>query len=231
MFKVHLGDTQNSLTEDDFVRISKMTNGFSGSDCDVAVKQAIYQPLRDAQAALYFRQINGFWTPCAETAPGATRMTMMPDFGDDAGIPEVPKGKLRVSPVTAKHFFDILAHCKPTVSQNDLVAFEEWTLEFGEDGNAGSKTGKKKKGAQGDGGEGKNDDAGEGRKEGEAAHMAPTPTPVPIPMEAAPATPAVRSVMSVGESGQVQDASRVAAVSASVRDSGACMSHEWRAGQ
>jgi hypothetical protein len=200
-----------------------MTNGFSGSDCDVAVKQAIYQPLRDAQAALYFRQINGFWTPCAETAPGATRMTMMPDFGDDAGIPEVPKGKLRVSPVTAKHFFDILAHCKPTVSQNDLVAFEEWTLEFGEDGNEGSKTGKAKKGAQGDGGEGKS--------EGDAAHMAPTPTPMPIPMESAPATPAVRSVMSVGESGHVQDASRVAAVSASVRNNSACIVDEWRAGR
>ena len=76
------------------------------------MKKALYQPVRDSQNALYFRQINGFYTPCAKTAPGAERMTMMLDFGDEGGVKEVPKGKLRVAPVAAKHFYDILAECK-----------------------------------------------------------------------------------------------------------------------
>lgn len=38
MFKVHLGDTPHNLTQTDFDELSRLTEGFSGSDVNVVVK-------------------------------------------------------------------------------------------------------------------------------------------------------------------------------------------------
>lgn len=55
MFKVHLGDTPNALTQADFESLAARTDGFSGSDVNVVVKDVLMEPVRKTQEATHFR--------------------------------------------------------------------------------------------------------------------------------------------------------------------------------
>ncbi len=57
MFKVHLGDTPHNLTQRDFDALGKKTDGFSGSDVSVVVKDVLMEPVRKTQDAMHFRYI------------------------------------------------------------------------------------------------------------------------------------------------------------------------------
>jgi len=57
MFKVHLGDTPNSLTEKDFGDLGQLTAGFSGSDVSVVVKDVLMQPIRLLREATHFKKV------------------------------------------------------------------------------------------------------------------------------------------------------------------------------
>lgn len=57
MFKVHLGDTPNSLAPADFDDLGRRTQGFSGSDVNVVVKDVLMEPVRKTQEATHFRSI------------------------------------------------------------------------------------------------------------------------------------------------------------------------------
>jgi vacuolar protein-sorting-associated protein 4 len=46
MFKIRLGHTPNNLTEDDFFELGKATEGYSGSDITIVVKEAMMMPVR-----------------------------------------------------------------------------------------------------------------------------------------------------------------------------------------
>lgn len=46
MVKLHLGDTPHNLAEADFQRLGQMTEGASGSDIKVLVKEAMMEPLK-----------------------------------------------------------------------------------------------------------------------------------------------------------------------------------------
>lgn len=55
MFKVHLGDTPHTLTQADYAELAKRTEGFSGSDVAVVVKDVLMEPVRQTQEAFFFR--------------------------------------------------------------------------------------------------------------------------------------------------------------------------------
>jgi len=57
MFKVHLGDTPHNLTEKDFQDLGAMTDGFSGSDVSVVVKDVLMQPIRLLREATHYRKV------------------------------------------------------------------------------------------------------------------------------------------------------------------------------
>lgn len=46
MFKIRLGKTPHDLTEDDFFELGKATEGYSGSDITIVVKEAMMMPVR-----------------------------------------------------------------------------------------------------------------------------------------------------------------------------------------
>ncbi|KAF3829771.1 hypothetical protein GH733_001722 [Mirounga leonina] len=56
MFKLHLGTTQNSLTKTDFQELGKKTDGYSGADISVIVRDALMQPVRKVQSATHFKK-------------------------------------------------------------------------------------------------------------------------------------------------------------------------------
>ena len=51
VFKIHLGDTPNNLAEEDFAFLGESTDGLSGSDISVVVREALMEPLRACQTA------------------------------------------------------------------------------------------------------------------------------------------------------------------------------------
>ncbi|NIG60698.1 vacuolar protein sorting-associated protein 4B [Pontoporia blainvillei] len=94
MFKLHLGTTQNSLTEADVRELGKKTEGYSGADISVIVRDALMQPVRKVQSATHFKKVRGpsqadpnnivddLLTPCSPGDPGAIEMTWMDVPGD-----------------------------------------------------------------------------------------------------------------------------------------------------
>lgn len=55
MFKIHLGNTPNDLTEEDFTELGNLTEGYSGSDVSIIVKDALMEPIRICQTAQRFK--------------------------------------------------------------------------------------------------------------------------------------------------------------------------------
>ena len=58
MFKLHLGSTPNSLTESDFNTLGKKTDGYSGADISIIVRDALMQPVRKVQSATHFKRVH-----------------------------------------------------------------------------------------------------------------------------------------------------------------------------
>jgi vacuolar protein-sorting-associated protein 4 len=56
MFRVHLGDTPHDLGDADFQALGARTDGFSGSDVAVCVKDVLMQPIRLLREATHFRE-------------------------------------------------------------------------------------------------------------------------------------------------------------------------------
>uniref|UniRef100_A0A1J3DR80 Protein SUPPRESSOR OF K(+) TRANSPORT GROWTH DEFECT 1 n=1 Tax=Noccaea caerulescens TaxID=107243 RepID=A0A1J3DR80_NOCCA len=129
MFKVHLGDTPHNLTEADFEYLGLKTEGFSGSDVSVCVKDVLFEPVRKTQDAMFFfKSPDGAWMPCGPRQPGAIQTTMQ-DLAAK-GLAE----KIIPPPITRNDFEKVLARQRPTVSKSDLDVHERFTQEFGEEG-------------------------------------------------------------------------------------------------
>ncbi|KAB7505162.1 Vacuolar protein sorting-associated protein 4A [Armadillidium nasatum] len=86
MFKLNLGDTPHSLQEADFRHLGKMTEGYSGADISVVVRDALMQPVRKVQTATHFkivevpskenpRIVEEYYTPCSPGDDGAIEMS------------------------------------------------------------------------------------------------------------------------------------------------------------
>ncbi|KAF4379825.1 hypothetical protein F8388_023842 [Cannabis sativa] len=115
MFKVHLGDTPHNLTESDFESLGRKTEGFSGSDVAVCVKDVLFEPVRKTQDAMFFvKNSDGMWVPCGPKQPGAIQVSMQ----DLAARGEA--SKILPPPISRTDFDKVLARQRPTVSKSDL---------------------------------------------------------------------------------------------------------------
>jgi len=106
MFKLHLGATRHTLTDEDMKYLASKTDGYSGADLGVVVRDAIYEPVRKVQAATHFRRVSGpshkdpsvtlddLWTPCSPGMPGAVEMDWMKV--DPEKLLEPPVSRVRV---------------------------------------------------------------------------------------------------------------------------------------
>ncbi|GLT48740.1 hypothetical protein SLA2020_223480 [Shorea laevis] len=129
IFKVHLGDTQHNLTESDFQILACKTEGFSGSNISVCVKDVLFEPVRKTQDAMFFvKTANDMWMPCAPKQPGAVQITMQ-ELATKGLV-----AKILPPPITKADFDKVLARQRPTVSKADLEVHERFTQEFGEEG-------------------------------------------------------------------------------------------------
>jgi vacuolar protein-sorting-associated protein 4 len=150
MAKLHVGDTPTSLTEADFERLGQLTEGASGSDILVLVKEALMEPIKRCQQARQFlKDAKGNYLPCSQypncsrcppklsSDPpgmdytcrhcGAVRMTLWEIPDDECHLLQCPL-------VSYKDFEAVLRHAFSTVSAEELARYTEWTAMFGQDG-------------------------------------------------------------------------------------------------
>lgn len=132
MFKVHLGDTPNNLSERDYEDLARKSDGFSGSDVSVCVKDVLFEPVRKTQDAMHFKKVHTkdgeMWMPCGPREPGAKQTTMTELAADGLAAKILPP------PISKSDFDKVLAKQRPTVSKDDLIIQDKFTKEFGEEG-------------------------------------------------------------------------------------------------
>jgi len=135
MFKLHLGDTPCQLTSNDFRELAQLTEGYSGSDIAVVVREALMMPVRIVQDATHFKKVLGkdrnnqninktYWQPCSPGDPEAVPMTWMDMNGEDLLEP----------PVSKRHFIQSIKTTRPSVNKSDLENYVKWTKDFGQEG-------------------------------------------------------------------------------------------------
>ncbi|KAG7401229.1 Vacuolar protein sorting-associated protein 4B [Phytophthora boehmeriae] len=163
MLGIHLGDTPNELSDANFTAIAEKTEGCSGSDISVLVRDALMEPLRKCQQAQFFTPCddnahpvrNGpFITPCEDDPACAychmklsTCRSKCPDCKAPCrrcgalrmrlyDLPErgYPDDKLRPPKTCMGDFTRVLEHSTATVAADELNRFVKWTQEFGQDG-------------------------------------------------------------------------------------------------
>lgn len=126
MFKLNIGETPTTLTSTDYQTLANITDGYSGHDIAVVVKDALMQPIRKIQSSTHFKKIgDNQFQPCSPGEPGATEMNWMDLDGDELVEPDL----------TINDFLKAVKTNKPTVNQKDLDKFIEFTNDFGSEGN------------------------------------------------------------------------------------------------
>jgi len=136
MFKANLGSTPNSLDEKDFRTLGERTEGYSGADICIVVRDALMQPVRKVQTSTHFKRVSGpspndpnvfmtdLLTPCSAGDKGATEMTWQ----------DVPGEKLLEPLVTMSDMLKSLSTSKPTVNDEDMKKLDKFKNDFGQEG-------------------------------------------------------------------------------------------------
>jgi len=133
LFEVHLGKTRNSVAKEDFLRLAKESEGYSGADIEILCKDAIFAPIRNLMRATHFKwttaptpedptKMSEYWMACSPGDPEGKRYNMAELPGDPSLV--------READVTYRDFQHSLRTIKPTVVEEDLIALKKWADEF-----------------------------------------------------------------------------------------------------
>ncbi|KAI0982259.1 hypothetical protein GJ496_000691 [Pomphorhynchus laevis] len=137
MFRIHLGNSYHSLKDGDFITLGERTNGYSGADISVVVRDALMYPVRKVQTATHWKTVSGpsrtdprqiesgLFTPCS---PGDVHAV-------ERNWSDIPSDKLLEPIVTMHDMLLALKVQKPTVSIADLENYTKFTTEFGQEGS------------------------------------------------------------------------------------------------
>jgi len=147
MVKLNLGDTPNNLTEEEYEKTGEITEGSSGADIKILVKEALMQPLRRCQKAKQFYVDEDGWYKPSEKYPACStcppKLSSDPPGKDysceDCGamrmsLWDVPTEKLKAPNVLYSDFQTVMKSSVSSVSPEELERFKEWTKLFGQDG-------------------------------------------------------------------------------------------------
>lgn len=136
MFEIHIGNTAHALSPNDFTQLARRTDGYSGADIGIVVRDALMMPIRKVQTATHFKMVSGpspadkttivndLWTPCGPRDAGSQEMNWM----------NIDGTKLKEPNLTIADFLKALQNNRPTVNAEDLKRFEDFTSDFGQEG-------------------------------------------------------------------------------------------------
>ena len=121
LLRLRLGKSPHSISDRQFEFLASKTDGFSGADIDVLVRDALMLPVRRMLVATHFRCIDegpdkGKWVPCSSEDVGAEPHTMQ-EIGDE---------NLGNIVITAHDFVPALKTMKPSVKPSDLQKYIDY---------------------------------------------------------------------------------------------------------
>jgi vacuolar protein-sorting-associated protein 4 len=139
LFSLHLKGIPNTLQDHDFSFLAQASDGYTGADIGIVVRDAIMEPIRRVQSATHFMKVPGrpkkddegnmttppgeFFTPCSESTVGAIRKKWT----------ELEPERIQEEPVSLRDMQRALHHTKKTVNKDDLQRIEEFTTTFGQE--------------------------------------------------------------------------------------------------
>ncbi|RCH79966.1 Vacuolar protein sorting-associated protein 4, partial [Rhizopus stolonifer] len=135
MFALNVGNTPCTLSQQEYKQLAEMTEGYSGSDIAVLVRDALMQPIRKVQSATHFKQVTApsrtnpntasqYFTPCSPGDPQAQVMNWMDIEGEQLMEPEL----------TIQDFLKAVKNSRPTVNDADIKQHVSFTQDFGQEG-------------------------------------------------------------------------------------------------
>ncbi|KAI9097183.1 P-loop containing nucleoside triphosphate hydrolase protein [Phlyctochytrium arcticum] len=131
MFQLNVGATKCEMHPPQYRKLAERTDGYSGSDIAVAVRDALMEPVRKVQLATHFRPVGaGKWMPCSPGERGAVERLWT----------EVEAHELEEPPLTELDFIRAVSTTRPSVNGGDILQYSKWTVssasweEFGQEG-------------------------------------------------------------------------------------------------
>lgn len=128
MFQLFVGNTPCNLTPDDYRYLGEISEGYSGSDISIVVREALMIPVRKVQTATHFKWIEfdggNYLTPCSPGDEGAIEKTWT----------EVDSHELKEPILELSDFLRALKTSKPSVGPEDLAAQVKFTNDYGQEG-------------------------------------------------------------------------------------------------
>lgn len=125
MFEIHVGTTPCELGPKDYRVLADKTEGYSGSDIAIVVRDALMQPVRKVISATHFKQVEVEgtmkWTPCSPGDSAAEEKTWS----------DIDSDELLEPPLKLADFLKSLSSTRPTVTESDIKRHEDWTKESG----------------------------------------------------------------------------------------------------
>lgn len=120
LIRLHLGATAHTIADSHFDFLAKRTDGFSGADISILVRDALMLPVRRMITATHFRLVDCKWLPCQPSDDGAEQRSMQ-SIGD---------AMLGEMPITAQDFLPALKTMHASVSPQDLRQYEEFRQQY-----------------------------------------------------------------------------------------------------
>ncbi|CAF0897801.1 unnamed protein product, partial [Rotaria sordida] len=133
MFKAHLGtDIPYEIQDHEWMELGQKANHYSGADIAVVCREALLRPLRRLCSSTHFKRVKNpnsdgsseLWLLCSPDDPDAKEISFDELDCDDLFEP----------PVTMVDMLAALARQKPTVGENNLIAYEKFTEVSGQEG-------------------------------------------------------------------------------------------------
>jgi len=136
MFKLHMGETKATLTDQDYQELGAKAERYSGADIQIVVRDALMQPVRKVQHATHFCHVTqpdrddpskmrtDYLTPCSPGAAGAMEKNWM----------DIEPDLLFEPYVTMQDMGRSLERQKPSCNDDDLAKMTSFTNDFGQEG-------------------------------------------------------------------------------------------------
>lgn len=125
LIKLHVGDTPHTLSDANFHELGQITQGASGADLSIFVREALMEPVIRCEQATHFRPVDGgqLFAPSLATDLDSVRMSLW----------DVPDEKLKVAEVTKNDFVGVMKRRPITsVGIDEHSRYDAWTDQFGE---------------------------------------------------------------------------------------------------
>ncbi len=149
IFRLNLGGTPNNLTEADYMSLAERSEGMSGADISVVVREALMEPVRKSRVARYFYPVAGqpgkysptiadppcsYCTPDLSSRPAPHRVACRSCGCIRADLLELRGDELIVPDIAMEDFDRVMPTSRATVGVKELDKYVDWTKQFGMDG-------------------------------------------------------------------------------------------------